>query len=307
MAFADSKASILTAGLSTVKVKIAGDAAYYSLPFLTDESTLEVTQISSQPDPKQREYGLAFMVNIKAVTRATDITNMIKMLPEFATYDVFVKADCINGTKFYSAAIDATTGYMGCTVDLINDGDTDRDRRVEFNFMMAVTAAEYQLAITGAAADGTPDAGDAIYEFLSLVVSDITPARIERFDMKETSSGTWDDVIRNLRSGSFRASLRGDSDSRKRVRPNRFRIDFSVVYMQASSTEVALIDNYATRENDYRIAFPDGYVTLNDNCGVNFRWNVEGSVDQSAIITISGGGIVQPSNFAALFTTGSPS
>jgi len=306
MAFADSKSSILTAGISTVKVKIAGDAAYYSIPYLTDESTLEVTQISSQNDPKQREYGLAFMVNIRAVTRATDITNMIKVLPEFATANVFVKADCINGTKFYSEDINATTGYMGCTAELINDGDTDRERRVEFNFMMAVTAAEFQTAITGSTADGTQAGGDAINEFASLVISDITPARIERFDMKETSSGTWDDVIRNLREGTFRASLRGESDSRKRVRPNRFRIDFSVRYMQASSTEVALIDNYATRENDYRISFPDGYVTLNDNCGINFRWNVEGSVDQNAYITITGGGVVQPSAFAALFTTGSP-
>lgn len=289
-----------------MKVKVNGEA-YRSLVGLTDESTFEVRQISTEPDTRQRAHGVGYEAVLKAVTKYTSMANLIQTLHFFASYDTHIKVDMLNGTKFYSEDISATTGFFGCKWRLISDGSHSRERRCEFEFSRRLTSAELALAIAGTTADGSPSGGDILANWGSLAHSHITPGRIERFDFKETSSVTWDDVVRNLTEGTFTAELMGgEPDELGRFRGTAIRIDASIKYMQSGSAQLAFLDDYNTRENDYRISFPDCYVTLDDRLGVHLGWSVPGSLGQNSFITVGGGGMILPSAWSGLWTAGAP-
>ena len=304
MAWTDAGGNILPVGLSTLKVKASGDAGYYELPGLRDTSIV-ATQISDRPDSKQRESGIGIRVVIKAkVTWTGTLGNLIQLLQHFSSSNtIHVKADAINGEKFYS---EAASVYMGCEWELVSEGDFAEARYVEFTFMADITGSEWNSAVTGSQSDGSPTGTDDLDGIQSLTIADKEPAVLTRLDFEDNDGGSWDDTLANIREGRFRASLQGTGDSRNRIRGTRIHIEASAQIMQTAEAELDDIDDYMARKNDYRIVFPGDYITLSDTLGVKLDYHLEGDSDADAYIMLTASGVILPSAWSALWTDGAP-
>lgn len=307
MAIADTRGNIVGGGIQNIYLKAITDAGYYNLPFIGN-ATFELNPVmTGQPDYKGRQYQIGFEAVVKCRCMTTNMTAMIKLMDTFcSSYNFLIQVLNKNATKFYSEDISATTGYFGVDLELVASGDFTNERYVDFTFTRKCTAAEVALATAGATGLGSPTGTDALDVLADLVRADIVPGTFTRFQFREGASSTWDDNLINIRNCNFRAKTVGPVDSLGRQLPHSIALEFSLECMQANSTEVLLLDNYAVREQDYQISFGDCYVTLNDKAGNEISWMVSPLMSDHAYLLFKGNGVVKSSEWDAMWTTGSP-
>jgi len=307
--WADDVVNIGVNGLSSVKVKAAGDGGYYTLPFFRD-GTITVTPIGTSDNKKRTQYH-HFRATITCSCMCSDVTNIIEVLPVFMTgtsgANIFVKATGLDGqTKFFSEDISATTGFMGVSWRLT--GSAGAERAIEFTFSRLCTVADIDAAmVSPSTADGSQASSDALYALASLVRADIRPAIIQSVYWVATTGTITDNALTNIRDASLEMTTVGEEDSYGRFRATAADVSFSCFSMQSHQDELADYADHVTRQNDVRVNFTDDYADFNAaELGVSFEIRNEGDMTGTSGIRISGGGTILPSEFAGIWVDTTP-
>lgn len=314
MAWSQTDTNILVAGFDSIKLKAIGNDAYYAAPF-HGEGSLMITPFT-YTDARLRRIGVggALMVTIKFRMYATDVDNLIDKLGlgYSRAERIHVKLTCLNGNIFNSEDIGAN-GYFGCEAELVVEGGYEGGARyVDVTLMRACEESEFETAIASAQADGTPNASDDFYHLSQMTIADIESPAATVFQFREASSSTWDDTIGgNFNSFTLRAKFTGPADSLGRIRATHVDIAVSVVSLQTGSTEYADLANYNKRANEVRVTFPDAYAefvstSTSGLLGWTFSLEHSGNIDATATIKIEGQGKILLSEWAGVWTDGTP-
>jgi hypothetical protein len=313
MALVPSLANVLVDGIASWKIKYTGDDAYYALP-TPRKSNLKIST-NATADKTLQTIPVSYKLEASMEFLGTRTSaNFIKLLPLLSSALIEHKITLIDGGRIISSipstSTPVPTGFGAIKWAIVSDKDLDDAMVVSFAIQRTLTKAEYQQIITSAnaPADGTPDAGDALYGLLSMAYSDIVPAGIAKIELGAAAAGTYADDIDNFRKGVFKMELMPSVDGRGMFRNGAVQIDLDAEGLETSETELSKWDDIQFRKNECRVTLVNGLVftfpnTTNDGIGVKTDVIVSKDMDDATVLKITAAGRILTSQMNATIGT----
>ena len=304
MSFADNRANIKQAGLSSVKFKLGADIAYYPWPFIKEGKVRVSDLVSENETGRPFGHSILWEAEFTAMTRDTAAVDM-KLLDDIISNKLHVKIACIDGTTYSSELIDATLGYVGCSWEYVNSGSYNSEEQTKFKLMQAMTRAQLATMMGSPPADGTPNAGDMLYSPFNsgLTIVDILPAAVTKVELKETTNGSWTDAFNTVRNMKVSLKSLTTRDEHLRELGHGASIDISGEFMQASTSEVPTDYNTIIgRDNDVRLTLANGNQLTFDSI-VNVKLDIvnEGGPDKTSYLALTAMGKIPLSSWNGIW------
>jgi hypothetical protein len=313
MALVPSLANVLTDGIDSWKIKDTTDAddAYYSIPYLRNGKVKIASLAGNDKLLQPVSFGYLLTAEAEFLPIRTS-ANFIKLLPLFSTKLIDHKIALIGGSRIISSgpttSTPSPTGFGAVKWKLTSDKDMDGEMSIVLSVQRRLTKAEYTQILTSAntPADGTADAGDALYNLLSLAIGDVAPAGIAKLELGAAAAGTYADDIDNFRKAVFTAELMPGFDGRGQYIGGVVQIDFSVESLETTETELLKWDDIAFRANESRLTFANGLVctlpnTANNGLGIKTEITIDKDMDDNSFLKVSGSGRILTSAWSAIW------
>lgn len=305
MALANVRANILPSGISTWKLRdytSAGVAKteFIALPYLRDTKCV-VKDVFVENNKKQ-QMPYAFDIECSAkVMGMTHLTNGIELLDSLGSLWFDHQITFTNGITIDSSLL--TIPKFGTKWKLVSDTDMDDDMYVEIACDRRILLSEYDT-LRGTPTSSSTDATSVLTALKSATRGDISPAGISKVESGVASgSPTFDQDWGSIRKAKFVCELLCQKDSLLRSIGYGVKIDFEAEALQASGTELGLIDGIAGQENDFKITFVNGRIALFDNqLGVHLEHHSDSDMDDVTFIKLMSSGRVKLSEWDGIWT-----
>ena len=295
MANTYTRANIVTAGISTWKIRESGKTEFVSLPFLKEGKVTEKTLFTKDKTGREWPYAVDLEVSGKLFA-VNHLTNAVELFDSLGTIDYDHQVTALNGTTWDTSLLTPTLGGLKWT--LVSDSDMD-----DVMYLELVGDRRYLISqidtIHGSPTASTADTG-TVDALATLAVTDIGPAGIYKI---EYGAGSYSDDIQAIRNGKVRCELLTTKDSLGRSKGYAIKIDLEAEAFQASSTEALLLNTLAGQDNDWKITFNNSRVmTLDSQLGVHWEFMNTADSDDTSFIKIKASGVVLPSAWDAIWT-----
>ena len=293
--FTSTVANIKVAGLSSWSVRraplVSPDVGYYSLGNLADGKV--TTNLLTKKDTKGYPipYGITFEASAKMLS--TPKTTVLQLLDHLVDCPLIQKITAVNAVTF--------TGPWGFKWRFDSSADYDGFRYIEVmandRFIISGTARDWPDLLT-TPATGSADAGDALYAWVG--GQNAIPAGMTAFETRNLAESTWE-TLGEFRNGKIVADCMTTLDNNGRYRTFGVHVTIEADMMQASSTELALLDDVAVGVADLKATMADGTTfTFADNIGVSWSYHNETDSDGISFIHLVGETYMTPAAFVGI-------
>ncbi len=268
-------ANLRAAGISSHKVKVNGDAAYYHLGVARDPK-INIKPMQ-KPDGYLRQRGFGFEADIVVPSIQVSSTE-IKILDDIlVNQPLAVKLGTIDTITL------ATASLFGVQWKLICDGDANDFRRIEYMYKGYLKSGELDaLTTTSPAGDGTPTGTDKLFTLAqSIVKANEVPNGLAKVEFKASTDSGYADAG-DFAHAKYIFECIGEQGGGGRALPRTIGIKFTfdVELHQTSNTELDLLDSILSNEIDLRLTHMDGMILTypNTNLGVLPEVDFSGNV-----------------------------
>ena len=302
-AYGASLANLRPAGVSSLKVKLAADAAYYSLGNVQDGKY--AVNALSKPDTLGREqaYGAEIDITLPSIQAALVELELLDNLITQTSAMAF-KIGLIDGLTI------ATTSKFGLRWKIDCGADMDNFRRIEYLISGAIFWTELDALITSSPpADGTAVNTDILWGITtsaagqSPVVGDQRPNGLSKIEFKAKGDSDWED-FGDFFDAKYTFECLGNlgGGGRRMPRTSAIKFTFDAQGNETSLTQIHLIDAVAQNQIELKLTHMDGVIlTLsNDEVAAFLSLNGDGNADMTRTMKIHASGIIpitDPSTF----------
>lgn len=295
MANTYTRANIVTAGVSTWKIRESGKTEFVNLPYLKDAKVTEKTLFTKDKTGREWPYAVDLEVSAKMFA-VNDLTGAIELFDNLGTLDYDHQVTALNGTTWDTSKLTPTLGGLKWT--LVSDSDMDDVMYLELmgdrRYLITQIDTIHDTPTTSTADTGTVDA------LADLTAADIGPAGIYKI---EYGAGSYSDDIQAIRNGKLRCELLTTKDSLGRSKGYAIKIDLEAEAFQASSTEALLLNTLAGQDNDWQVTMNNGRVlTMDSQLGVHWELTHSADSDDTSFIKIKASGVVLPAAWDGIWT-----
>jgi hypothetical protein len=304
MALTPARTNILPAGISEWAITDStptADVGYVAIPHLRNGKVTfdPLTVKNTKQQPLQYGYNAKMSAEFMA-TRTT--ANFIALLDSLSTQLVDHRITLNGGQVISSAPSTGTpspTGF-GMGWRLVSDKDFDDIMFIEMTASRMISQTDFNAIIDSTyKIDTAANSADTFYNTSLLARTDIVPAGLTQFECG--ASGSYGDIISNLRNGKFTASLLTTRPSN----PVGYGIDiqFELESMETTEAELTKWKTILERANYSKVTFANGMTCALDlNAGITMNWTSEKDFDDITFLKIAGGGRILTTAFSALFS-----
>jgi hypothetical protein len=286
--FTDTAANQLMSGIDTWKISNVSSAESFRDLGLLKDGKVSVKGIS-ETDTRARSHSYGFILEATAKMLYTNNLTCLKLLSA-------VSASGALWQKISFIAGGSLEGKWGFTWKFVSDKEFDGARYIEIKASIGqVFATNFDALVAGTYAAGTaaPSGTLATFAPTTMYPGGASTLQFHKTGESAETVGNW----RDLKFSIGTKELKRDGQYRQVTSGVEFTLEFDMI--QASATELALMDDVATGNGGFVIYLADGTTFTLDAglSGTEFEFKHDNDSTELAVIHVKGTGVLTLAQF----------
>jgi hypothetical protein len=278
--FADAAARLVLSGVDVWKISnVSASDAFVSLGLLKD-GKVSVKSLA-ETDTRKRGHAYGYQIEITAKGLYTNKAAVLELLSAVsASGPLYQKITFVNAGTI--------CGQWGFSWKFVCEGDTEKIRYIEYKATFASTWTTWAALWATPGADGTPSGTLAAFAPATMYTSQCTALKFVKTGEAAETVGLFRDFKFEIGSKVFKM----DSQGREYSAGVEFTLEFNM--LQATSTELLLLDDVAQYNGGFTITLGDGtaFALSGGLAGTEWDFQHDNDSEDAAVIHVKGTGIL---------------
>lgn len=275
--FSSNRSHIVTARIDSWWVESSTDQAFYAFDKLYD-GKVEVLNLT-QPDSHGQPIPFGAQLKASAKVFNTDKANILKVLDTLGSHDLI---HLINTPAGCIQSLTTVDLYAGFKWKFICDADSNKNRYVEIEASRIIGTSEItEMVATAEPSHNSQVNTDLLWPMAVLTRAGIYPAGFASVTICDTYNGSFL-PMGLVMNGKLTIELLTQPDSLGKETGYAVKIDAAWDNMQASTSELAQLEDLNGQNVFLKIALLDGTVVFLGNAGttqVGLQWTFTSDKD----------------------------
>ena len=292
-----TRSNVNMSGMASWKVRPNGETEFMSLGPVRNGKAVEKTLFTK--DSKGREIPYAVQLEFEAEMLYTgSLVNIVELLDDLGSLDLDQQITMNNGITWDSYLL--TQKFFGFEWELVSDKDRDDARFIKIKADRIIKIGELDT-VHGVVTAGSTDADSVLLALKSLTRGDVVPAGINSIEF--SADGSFENNFGTIRNGKVTCKLLTTKDSMGRSTGYGIEIVIDAEALQASATEIGVLDTLAGTDWNYKITLADGRImSLTAVLGMAWEHHLDKDSDDVSFIKITASGRILFSAWNGIWT-----